>query len=175
MKTCSKCHGTKPLTEFSLQKGRPSSWCKACHREYSRPYRKAYYQANAEAVKEYQQARHEADPGYLKRWREANPEKHRAAVNRGTAKRRAAKTQQAPAWADPAKIKAVYDYATELRARGIDCHVDHIVPLLGRDASGLHTHDNLEVVLAGQNMRKHNKVPADPHAVAPTWRKLDFT
>lgn len=175
MKTCTRCQESKPLDAFPWNKdkrlkvgGRYGSWCKECHRQYARPYRKTYYEKNAEAVKESQREAHRADPGYLKRWREANPEKYRAYVGSSSAKRRASKKQATASWADPAKINAVYTYAAELRGKGIDCRVDHIVPLNGDTASGLHTQDNLQVVLAGQSMRKHNTVPEDPMGVTPT-------
>lgn len=176
MKTCSKCNVSQPLDCFPWNKdkrspagGRYGSWCKECHRQYSRPYRKTYYARNAEAVKEAQRAAHQADPSYLSRWRKANPELYRAQVNKGSAKRRAAKQRAAVPWADEAKIKAVYDHASFLRTIGVDCHVDHIVPLSGKTASGLHTHDNLQVLLADENMAKHNALPDDAHEVTPTW------
>jgi hypothetical protein len=39
----------------------------------------------------------------------------------------------------------------------IKYHVDHVVPLAGKNISGLHVHTNLEIVPAAQNLRKGNR------------------
>jgi 5-methylcytosine-specific restriction endonuclease McrA len=40
---------------------------------------------------------------------------------------------------------------------GIQHDVDHIVPLSGKLVSGLHTHDNLQVITSAENKRKAAK------------------
>tara|TARA_R110002153_G_scaffold238949_1_gene393371 strand:- start:6 stop:539 length:534 start_codon:yes stop_codon:yes gene_type:complete len=69
------------------------------------------------------------------------------------AKRRAAKLQRTPAWADLEAIKQFY----------LNCpkgyHVDHDVPLQGVNVSGLHVLNNLVYLTAEDNLKKSNKWP----------------
>ena len=46
-------------------------------------------------------------------------------------RRALAEKRQTPRWAKNKPIEQVYAYARFLRQHGIDCHVDHIVPLRG--------------------------------------------
>lgn len=73
-------------------------------------------------------------------------------------KRRAVERQASPLWADSALIKLLYatrQYMTE--QTGFAWHVDHVVPLQGRNVCGLHVHNNLRVVPATVNHQKSNK------------------
>jgi len=69
-----------------------------------------------------------------------------------------AKAIRTPAWADRKAIAAVYKAARQLtKATGIKYAVDHIIPLRGSKVSGLHVHNNLQVITASANSAKHNK------------------
>lgn len=56
-----------------------------------------------------------------------------------------------------AAIKAIYAEAAERNRRGERVHVDHIIPLKGRQVSGLHIETNLRIIPAQENVRKSNK------------------
>lgn len=72
-------------------------------------------------------------------------------------KRKAAKLQRTPVWADQKAIIEVYRKCYRLTGKtGIDHHVDHILPLQGEKVSGLHVAENLQVITATANMRKSN-------------------
>lgn len=68
-----------------------------------------------------------------------------------TAKRKSAKLQATPKWADLEKIKEIY------RERPEGYHVDHIIPLQGETVCGLHVENNLQYLPASENLSKGNK------------------
>lgn len=82
------------------------------------------------------------------KWDRENPAKRNAL----TAKRRAAKLQRTPPWADLKAIEAIYT-----RAQLLGEHVDHVIPLQGAYVSGLHVAENLQCLPASENSRKSNK------------------
>jgi len=79
-------------------------------------------------------------------WRDNN----RGLVNSYDAKRRSAKLQRTPAWADLEAIKKIYAECPE------GMHVDHIVPLQGELVSGLHVENNLQYLTPSENASKNN-------------------
>jgi hypothetical protein len=89
-------------------------------------------------------------------------------------RRELAERNAVPSWHNNRKTEQVYAYARFLRDAGIDCHVDHIVPLRGKNVCGLHVHYNLRIVMADQNMRKSNKVPKNPHLIPSEWDRQKF-
>lgn len=87
-----------------------------------------------------------------KDWAVRHPEK-RASI---AAKRRAAELKQLPAWADLGWIGMIYCAAEVVRRSGFDVHVDHVIPLQGKTVSGLHVHNNLQILEAKANQSKAN-------------------
>lgn len=82
-----------------------------------------------------------------RRWREKYPEKLRLK----SAMERAVRLQRLPLWADKEAIKDFYLKCPE------GYHVDHIVPLRGKEVSGLHVIENLQYLPAKENMSKGNR------------------
>lgn len=87
----------------------------------------------------------------------ARTSKGRAALLFNNNKRRAAKLQATPVWADEKAISIIYRKAAILRSHGEDMHVDHIIPLQGKTVCGLHVAENLIIIPAAENIRKRNK------------------
>jgi hypothetical protein len=82
------------------------------------------------------------------------PEKHCARQ----AKRRATKLNATPVWADLEAIKSWYSLAKMFdKTFKEKHHVDHIVPLQGKNICGLHVEYNLQVLTAVENIKKSNK------------------
>ena len=90
------------------------------------------------------------DPVYECNWRKQNPGK-RALYNLQI---RTAKQQRTPMWLtkkDWKKIDFFYDCCPA------GCEVDHIVPLNGKNISGLHVPNNLQWLSTTENRSKGNK------------------
>ena len=91
-------------------------------------------------------------------WKKNNPGRTSAIV----AKRRADRAQRTPAWLTGEQLTAMdklYKQAAWLtKITGVKWHVDHIVPLKGKNVSGLHIPDNLQVIPARENLKKGNKL-----------------
>ena len=92
-----------------------------------------------------------------KAWNKANPGKKNAL----TAKRLSKKIQATPPWLTKLDIDLIamfYEAAADQKQYGLDCHVDHIIPLQGREVCGLHVPWNLQVLPASENISKGNRL-----------------
>ena len=84
---------------------------------------------------------------------------NKAVKNYHSSLRRASIRAATPAWADLDKIKEIYIEAARLTAEtGIPHEVDHIIPLQGETVTGLHVHNNLQILTQEENRRKRNCV-----------------
>jgi len=87
------------------------------------------------------------------------PEPGRKPLSFYASKRKAAKLQRTPKWANHKVIAAIF-FESDRRSRltGIRHHVDHILPFQGRTVSGLHVETNLQILTAAENVRKGNRL-----------------
>lgn len=93
-----------------------------------------------------------------RRWAAKNPENRRLHSRVDGAIRRAA----VPSWADMKKIRAIYEEARRLEIiTGIPHHVDHIIPIKGKNVCGLHCEANLQILTAVENLKKRNHYSED--------------
>jgi 5-methylcytosine-specific restriction endonuclease McrA len=116
----------------------------------------AYYAENKERFAAKTKRWQEANPGRRKeiyqKWFDSNPGK----INAKTARRRAAKLQATPPWLtaeQKAEIEVLY-----IKAKQLGMHVDHIMPLKGKNFSGLHVPWNLQLLTPEENFKKSNKL-----------------
>lgn len=138
-------------------KARRAKWHRE-NQESERARAAKYRRDNAGAVKA-RDAKYRRDNAETVKARSAkycreNPEK----VCALKAKRRAAKLQRTPRWADLKAIEAIYWVCAQLQKEtGGRFDIDHVVPLQGRNVSGLHVHYNLQIIPHVANTRKRNR------------------
>lgn len=136
--------------------------------EYFRKYPEMKKAANSRHYKKYKIRNNEA----VNAWRAAHPEKHRAQAEEyrlanpakaraKIAKRRARRISATPDWLTDEQHQEILAYYEDAQNRAGDWHVDHIIPLQGRNVSGLHVPWNLRVITAKANWSKGNRLALD--------------
>jgi hypothetical protein len=163
MKTCAKCREQKPLDQFGKWSLRPDGkhiYCRDCTRQIGRESARAsrLTQSGREASKARQtKANHKTrstPSGRAKHckaaleWAKKYPAKHAAAQM----KRHADKLLRTPLWFEADKVAMVYAKAKEWGLA-----VDHVIPLRGKNVSGLHCWANLQLLHPSLNSSKGNK------------------
>jgi hypothetical protein len=84
--------------------------------------------------------------------------------------RKIRKRRRTTPWADKKQITVIYKTCRELtRSSGKAYQVDHIVPLNGKQISGLHVQGNLQVIPKEENMEKFNHFDLDNLLDAIDW------
>ena len=148
--------------------------CITCADKTARSWAKQNQERVKEISAEWNFRNKDKEAARARQWRKANPDKYKLAVSkwrkdnaayyRGymtqiAMKRRVAKIQREPIWNDAERTKAYYDvcaFFNEVNGY-TKYHVDHIIPLRGKRVSGLHVHNNLQVILASENKAKGNR------------------
>jgi len=131
MKKCSKCKKILCIDMFTNLLKNKDYICKMC----KSIEKKKYYNKNAEELKRKQRL-----------YRRKN--KYKYAMHQRS--REIRKVQAIPVWADIDKINLIY------KLRPDDYHVDHIIPIKGKYVCGLHVENNLQYLLAKENIAKGN-------------------
>lgn len=126
--------------------------------ESRKEYQKQYYENNIEKFLEYYEKNKEKICTRTKKYRESNKDK----ILARNAKRRADKIKATPKWLSKEQLLEIsfYYWLCGLMSEDNDIkyHVDHIVPLQGKDVCGLHVPWNLQILEASENIRKSNKL-----------------
>jgi hypothetical protein len=153
-KFCTKCEKYLDYKNFSLCKRvglQPK--CKSCN--------KVYRESKKEAIASYQRKRYLEQPESYKlaniKRRALNP----SGVRKNIKDYKTRKKFALPSWLTKEQHKQIENFywlAEDLkRTSGEVYHVDHIVPLQGKNVCGLHVPWNLQILPADLNLRKSNK------------------
>ena len=161
MKTCKTCQELKPLTAFYKQSTRGIGGVRGTCKQCDNVTKAVYRRENKEKIlvsKKVDYVQNKVSRLAQKReYRQANKGK----INALVAARKKVIRQRTPTWLtefDKLKIKCIYQVAAMLtRENGEPWHVDHIIPLQGKNVSGLHVPSNLRWMRGVDNISKKNK------------------
>jgi Na+-translocating ferredoxin:NAD+ oxidoreductase RnfC subunit len=167
MKVCSVCLVEKDLTLFNKRvasydgKDSRCKSCKALYRNRNALSERKYYLKNKEKIllrhKKYKQNNREKINKRKRDYRAREKDKH----SHWDSKKWAARQQRVPNWLTKKQtedIQRFYSLRNEIKMlTGDEYHVDHIVPLQGKNICGLHVPWNLQILPADINLKKSNK------------------
>lgn len=171
-KSCNVCKEQKPEAMFSRRAASVDGLCHTC-KACSAARNRAWREENPEGFKDWAEKNTDRRRESWLKWSSENRgrisqtyaqwvERNRAHVYARNAARVAAKFRATPAWADMDQIKAVYERAVQMtRETGVRHEVDHYYPLRGGLVSGLHCHQNLQILTRSENARKKNHMPME--------------
>lgn len=118
--------------------------------------------ANPEKMKIYKVAwrlkNKDTQANSIKQWKKDNPEKVLANFH----KRRASKIKATPSWYGEFDGFVMHEALLLARLRQsitkVKWHIDHMIPLQSKEASGLHCASNIQVIPEWMNVSKANKM-----------------
>jgi len=130
-------------------------------RERQSKKQQAKYWSDPERFKQIARERHarpeigERNRERSKKYKQNNPDKVRELNLKHNHKDRTARKQRLPKWVTSEELA----YITEMyrMAKTLGMHVDHIIPLQGKNVSGLHVLANLQLLAPSENLAKKNK------------------
>jgi hypothetical protein len=161
---CKPCSSLKRTTRYALKEKEQAAQYYKDNIDHIKDRKSKFYQENREVIikkvrdyevanynpqkkKEYYESNCEIKKSNMKEYAKSNLPKFRAY----NAKRKAAKLQRTPAWADLDAIAEFYQNCPE------GYEVDHIIPLQGKVVSGFHVVENLQYLTKTENIRKGNR------------------
>ena len=144
--------------------------CDACI-EFIKQVKQAYSVKNSYKHKEWAAAHPEKMKAYKQAWQEKNRVEQRARLNKWKKdnpekvladfhKRRASQINATPKWYGEFDAFVMHEAALLSRRRSVvtnvKWHIDHMIPLQSKTASGFHCAANIQVIPEALNVRKRN-------------------
>lgn len=146
MKQCTKCKEYKSLVDFHKTKQTKDKYtfhCKECNKNAQKEYYKKHQKKVILKVKEWQ----------------ANNKSKVTAINKNY---KYSKVNATPSWLTDKhneQIESFYWLAKlQQELDDTEYHVDHIIPIRGKEVCGMHVPWNLQIIPALDNIRKGNKI-----------------
>jgi len=159
MKCCIKCGQEKDISDFGRDKHKKSGYkgvCKVCLKLAAKRQRAENPERSREITKAYRTRHREKELERYTKYNKDHPEVRAA----HSAKRRAYHKNATPAWLTNEQkqdMTCMYALAKKFeKLCNVEYHVDHIVPLAGKDICGLHVPWNLQILEASLNFSKGN-------------------
>lgn len=147
---------TYEKTKYQKMMADPIKREKELERQRNKEQRK--YQKNPEAMRaksrEWHKNNIELAKERAREYRQKNPHIIRALNLKHNAKDRAARKKRLPKWVGEEELQQIVDMYRKARQLGL--HVDHIIPLQGKNVSGLHVLSNLQLLTPSENCAKKN-------------------
>ena len=141
-KSCTKCGVEKPYDAFGKDKVKPLGLKPEC-RDCKRKYNLSFYKGNKRWFKDYFHENRAAYTEAKNRYREPD----------------SIPTHLVGCSQERKRLKDIYSLARKMTVTsGVKYHVDHMWPLSG---GGPHWSGNLQIMLAGDNIRKRSSVCED--------------
>ena len=164
MKVCGSCKELKETTEFHKSSDRKDglAWqCKPCKKESARQSYLRNRDIIQERIRAYYQKNKEQIKAYSKQYAKDNIEKARISHAKKEGRRRFLK-QATQLHGNQELNDLVFQEAYEIaslrsESTGVKHHVDHIIPLQGKEVCGFHVWNNIQVLPYYENCSKSNK------------------
>ena len=138
-------------------RGKKAEWKRKNYHEKLKPKNQIYNKKNAEKISKQGKARELINKEKRTETNKIWAVKNKAKLNHKCRLRQLLKKQATPPWANLKLIQEMYELS-EMYSKntGIKHHVDHVVPIQGKNVCGLHVHYNLQVMPYYENLSKGN-------------------
>lgn len=167
LKTCTKCKIEKSLCSFPVRrrkgyKDSVYSWCFECSKEYQKNLRKTQPEKIRATLRRSREKHYDRRLEGGRKSCKLHYKKNKQYYATKAILRKAKLKGAVPTWLTKEQkdeIERFYWLAKDLKAvTGETYHVDHIIPINGKEVCGLHVPWNLQILPSDINLSKGNKV-----------------